>query len=317
MTVALVERKLFGGTCVNTGCMPTKTLVASAYAAHLARRAARLRRRARRRASASTWRRVKARADAVAAELAHRRRDAGCAAWPAARSPGPRALRVAATRSGSATSVLTAPRIFINVGGRAVVPRHAGRRRGPVPRPTRTILDAGPRCPSTWSSSAAATSGSSSRRCTGASAPRSRSSRRQPRLISREDEDISEPSRSILEREGIAVRTRRRVHPPRAARARASCRRRRLPRRATRGRSARTCCSRSAAARTPTISGSTRAGVATDARGYIVVDDQLCARTSPASGRSATATAAAPSRTPRTTTSRSSRPTCSTASRAG
>ncbi len=47
MTVALVERKLFGGTCVNTGCMPTKTLVASAYAAHLARRGGRLRRRAR------------------------------------------------------------------------------------------------------------------------------------------------------------------------------------------------------------------------------------------------------------------------------
>ncbi|HVF63151.1 MAG TPA: FAD-dependent oxidoreductase, partial [Casimicrobiaceae bacterium] len=38
--VAIVERKLFGGTCVNTGCMPTKTLVASAHAAHLARRAA-------------------------------------------------------------------------------------------------------------------------------------------------------------------------------------------------------------------------------------------------------------------------------------
>ena len=40
MTVAVIERKLFGGTCVNTGCMPTKTLVASAYAAHLARRGA-------------------------------------------------------------------------------------------------------------------------------------------------------------------------------------------------------------------------------------------------------------------------------------
>ena len=40
MKVALVERNLFGGTCVNTGCMPTKTLVASAYAAHLARRSA-------------------------------------------------------------------------------------------------------------------------------------------------------------------------------------------------------------------------------------------------------------------------------------
>ena len=40
LTVAVIERKLVGGTCVNTGCMPTKTLVASAYAAHLARRAA-------------------------------------------------------------------------------------------------------------------------------------------------------------------------------------------------------------------------------------------------------------------------------------
>ena len=39
-SVAFVERKLFGGTCVNTGCTPTKTMVASAYAAHLARRAA-------------------------------------------------------------------------------------------------------------------------------------------------------------------------------------------------------------------------------------------------------------------------------------
>src|SRR5205085_2384074 len=38
--VAIIERKLFGGTCVNTGCTPTKALVASAYAAHLARRAA-------------------------------------------------------------------------------------------------------------------------------------------------------------------------------------------------------------------------------------------------------------------------------------
>jgi pyruvate/2-oxoglutarate dehydrogenase complex dihydrolipoamide dehydrogenase (E3) component len=39
-SVALIERKLFGGTCVNTGCTPTKALVASAYAAHLAGRAA-------------------------------------------------------------------------------------------------------------------------------------------------------------------------------------------------------------------------------------------------------------------------------------
>src|SRR5713101_173097 len=39
MKVAVIERKLFGGTCVNTGCIPTKTMVASAYAAQLARRA--------------------------------------------------------------------------------------------------------------------------------------------------------------------------------------------------------------------------------------------------------------------------------------
>src|SRR4029453_12366914 len=39
-TVAVIERKLVGGTCVNTGCIPTKTLVASAHAAHLARRGA-------------------------------------------------------------------------------------------------------------------------------------------------------------------------------------------------------------------------------------------------------------------------------------
>src|SRR5438093_3406612 len=39
MRVAIVERKQFGGTCVNNGCIPTKTLVASARAAHIARRA--------------------------------------------------------------------------------------------------------------------------------------------------------------------------------------------------------------------------------------------------------------------------------------
>ena len=40
MKVAVIERGLFGGTCVNTGCIPTKTMVASAYAAHMARRGA-------------------------------------------------------------------------------------------------------------------------------------------------------------------------------------------------------------------------------------------------------------------------------------
>jgi len=39
MSVAIIERHLFGGTCVNTGCIPTKAMVASAYVAHIARRA--------------------------------------------------------------------------------------------------------------------------------------------------------------------------------------------------------------------------------------------------------------------------------------
>src|ERR1043166_6253021 len=40
MSVAFIEREHFGGTCVNDGCIPTKALVASAQAAHVARRAA-------------------------------------------------------------------------------------------------------------------------------------------------------------------------------------------------------------------------------------------------------------------------------------
>ena len=39
-SVAIIERDKFGGTCVNTGCTPTKTLIASAHAMHLARRGA-------------------------------------------------------------------------------------------------------------------------------------------------------------------------------------------------------------------------------------------------------------------------------------
>src|SRR6201992_498749 len=40
MKGAIIERKLFGGTCVNTGCTPTKTMIASAHTAHMIRRAA-------------------------------------------------------------------------------------------------------------------------------------------------------------------------------------------------------------------------------------------------------------------------------------
>ena len=131
MTVAFVERHLFGGTCVNTGCMPTKTLVASAYAAHLARRA-------------SDYGvvlasppqidmpKVKARADAVSANSRTSveqwlRNMKGCTVFKGhARFESAHVVRVDEQQ-------LTAPRIFINVGGRALVPDDARRRRRAVP----------------------------------------------------------------------------------------------------------------------------------------------------------------------------------------
>lgn len=118
--VAIVERHRFGGTCVNTGCMPTKTLVASAYAAHLAR-------------NASDYgveidspiridmRRVKARKDAVS-----RHASENVEKWLKG-TPNLTVLQGHA-RFESARSVkvdddvLEAERIFINVGGRALVP---------------------------------------------------------------------------------------------------------------------------------------------------------------------------------------------------
>jgi pyruvate/2-oxoglutarate dehydrogenase complex dihydrolipoamide dehydrogenase (E3) component len=124
MKVAIIERKRFGGTCVNTGCMPTKTLVASAYAAHLARRGAeygvvidnpiKI-----------DMKRVKARKDEVAVRASQ-----NIERW----LKGTANLTVIEghARFGSPTTVsvndetLTSDKIFINVGGRATVPPFPG-----------------------------------------------------------------------------------------------------------------------------------------------------------------------------------------------
>ncbi len=129
MRVAVIERKLFGGTCVNTGCTPTKTLVASAYAAHLARRAAEFGVRIGGDV-AIDMKAVKARKDAVSGKS----RD-GVETWLRGMErctvyPGPCALRIAATKSVSRDELLSADRIFLNVGGRAVVPDMPGHRPG-------------------------------------------------------------------------------------------------------------------------------------------------------------------------------------------
>src|SRR6185369_12845897 len=143
MKVAIIERKLFGGTCVNTGCTPTKALVASAYAAHLARRSADFGV-----ISDGAVRvdigRVKARADAIVASsrtgVERWLRDMpGCTVIQGqARFEAADVVRVDGQR-------LTAPRIFINVGGRALVPADTPGV-DQVPYLTNSSLLALPRC---------------------------------------------------------------------------------------------------------------------------------------------------------------------------
>jgi pyruvate/2-oxoglutarate dehydrogenase complex dihydrolipoamide dehydrogenase (E3) component len=124
MKVAVIERKRFGGTCVNNGCIPTKTLVASARAAYVARRGAdfgvtidgsiRV-----------DMRRVKARKDAVVQQSNHgvetwMKNLANCTVYEDhARFAGAHAVRVG-------DQLLEADKIFINVGGRALIPPMPG-----------------------------------------------------------------------------------------------------------------------------------------------------------------------------------------------
>src|SRR5262245_25437349 len=120
MRVAIMERHRFGGTCVNTGCTPTKTLVASAYAARLAHRAGEYG------VDISgdigvDMKKVKARKDYVLG-FSTRGVERGLRGNPNitvyqghGRFAGPRDVQVG-------DETLTAPRIFINVGARAFVP---------------------------------------------------------------------------------------------------------------------------------------------------------------------------------------------------
>ena len=124
MKVAIIERKLFGGTCVNTGCIPTKTMVASAYAAHMVYRAADFG-VINTGAARVDMKLVKSRKDAVAGASrtgieSWLRGLANCTVYQGhARFESAGEVSVGAER-------LTAERIFINVGGRAVVPRLPG-----------------------------------------------------------------------------------------------------------------------------------------------------------------------------------------------
>jgi pyruvate/2-oxoglutarate dehydrogenase complex dihydrolipoamide dehydrogenase (E3) component len=202
MRVAVIERGKFGGTCVNNGCIPTKTLVASAYAAHLARRAAeygvgiggpvRV-----------DMKRVKARKDEVSGR-SNQRVERWMRSTPNvnvyqghARFVGPRTVQVG-------DQTLEGERVFVNVGGRPLVPAMPGVDRVPYLTnlsmmevdflPKHLIVVGG--------SYIGLEFGQMFRRF----GSRVTIVEMGPRLIGREDEDVSDSVREILEAEGIEVR---------------------------------------------------------------------------------------------------------------
>lgn len=202
MSVALIERHLFGGTCVNTGCKPTKTLVASAYAAHLARRAADY--------GVITgpisidMARIHARSQTISAEgrassEGWLRGMEGCTVLNGhARLESHSRVRVA-------DEVLEADRIFLNVGGRAAIPNMPGIR--DVPFFTNSSLLATDLLPDHLVVIGGSYIGLEFAQMYRRFGAQVTVVEKGPRLIGREDVDVSDAVRDILEREGIGVRT--------------------------------------------------------------------------------------------------------------
>jgi pyruvate/2-oxoglutarate dehydrogenase complex dihydrolipoamide dehydrogenase (E3) component len=199
-TVAVVERKLIGGTCVNTGCIPTKTLVASAQAAHLARRGADF--GVGTGAVSVDMAKVKARKDAIMLDDRRGVEDwlvgmDGCTVFrDHARFTDPHTLQVG-------DDVLQAERIYLNVGGRAVVPDIPGLADVDFLTNVSILeLDTVPEHLVIVGGSYIALEFAQMYRRFGA---RVTVVEKGPRLTSREDGDISEAVAAILQNEGIDV----------------------------------------------------------------------------------------------------------------
>jgi len=201
--VAVIERARFGGTCVNTGCIPTKTMVASAYAARMAQRAAEYG-VVLPGPSGIDMRRVKARKDEVSGQSR-----IGVESWMRglangtviqghARLTGPKTVQVG-------DETLTAERIFLNVGGRAAVPPMPGIRGVPfLTNSTMMDLDTVPEhLVIVGGSYIGLEFGQMFRRF----GSRVTIIEQGPRLIGREDEDVSAAIAGFLEKEGIVLRT--------------------------------------------------------------------------------------------------------------
>jgi pyruvate/2-oxoglutarate dehydrogenase complex dihydrolipoamide dehydrogenase (E3) component len=200
--VAIIERKLFGGTCVNTGCTPTKTLVASAYAAHVVRRAADYGVRVEG-AVKVDMKAVKARKDAVVAlsrdgvEQSLKALE-GCTVYEG------HGRFVAEKKVAVNASGLTADRIFINVGARAVIPPIPGLDHVPyLTNSTMMDVDFLPAHLIILGGSYVGLEFAQAYRRFGSEVTVIEAA---PRLIAREDEDVSQAVADFLKEEGIDVR---------------------------------------------------------------------------------------------------------------
>ena len=203
MKVAIIERGKVGGTCVNTGCIPTKTLVASAAVARSAARAAEFGVKLGG-PVAVDMKQVKARKDAIVAEA----RD-GNETWlngtervtllkGHARFESPREISVNGRR-------LTAEKIFINVGGRASTAGIQGAESVPFwTNSSMMEVDFVPEHLIVVGGSYIGLEFGQMYRRFGS---RVTVVEKSPRLIAREDEDVSQAIREIVEAEGVAVRT--------------------------------------------------------------------------------------------------------------
>ena len=200
--VAIIERHLFGGTCVNTGCIPTKTLVASARVAHQVRRAGEF--------GVNTgevsvdMRRVKARKDEIqrpsqeGAE-SRLREQKNCDVYKGqARFESSHVVAVNDDR-------LTAEQIFINVGGRAIVPEMPGIDQVPyLTNSSMMDVDFLPEHLIVVGGSYIGLEFGQMYRRFGSKVT---ILQRDARLVPREDEDVSAAIKEIVEGEGITVRT--------------------------------------------------------------------------------------------------------------
>jgi pyruvate/2-oxoglutarate dehydrogenase complex dihydrolipoamide dehydrogenase (E3) component len=269
MKVAVVERGAFGGTCVNTGCIPTKTLVASAAAAEAIRRAGDFGVAAAGPPNVD-MKAVKARKDRISGEsresteTSMRNLPNGRVYDGHARFESPNQVRVGG-------EILTAERIFVNVGGRALIPPMDGVSNVTfLTNSSMMAIDFVPPHLVIVGGSYVGLEFAQMYRRFGSEVT---VIEKAPRLIAREDGDVSTAIREIVEREGVAVRTGAECialeKSPAGVRVRLSCKEGSPAVEGTH--------LLLAVGRRPNTDdlGLDRAGVAVDARGYITVDDQL------------------------------------------